>query len=88
MIRFPAARAPDSIRGMTDVKKADQQANKDVKTRNRTVKPGHLEVAEFTSGTIGAASPFGRSNFPLPTEAIHYEHPEPVPTRILEDERH
>jgi hypothetical protein len=55
--------------------------------RSRTVKPGHLEVGEFTSGHIGAASPFGTSAFPLPVTAIYYEHSERVATRVLEDER-
>ncbi|WP_026931579.1 hypothetical protein [Glycomyces tenuis] len=73
---------------MTDVKQTGKQANQDVKTRARAVKPGHVEVGEFTSGTIGASAPFGRSDFPLPIGSIHYEHPESIPQRILEDERH
>jgi hypothetical protein len=58
------------------------------KTRSRTVKPGHLEVGEFTSGHIGASSPFGSSAFPLPARTIYYEYTGPVATRVLEDERH
>ncbi|MFC3494469.1 hypothetical protein [Glycomyces rhizosphaerae] len=58
------------------------------KIRSRAVKPGHLEVGEFTSGHIGASSPFGKSAFPLPARTIHYEYTGPVATRILEDERH
>ncbi|WP_106364338.1 MULTISPECIES: hypothetical protein [Glycomyces] len=58
------------------------------KSRSREVKPGHLEVGEFTSSVIGAASPFGTSAFPVPVKSVHYEHTPPVPTRHLEDERH
>lgn len=58
------------------------------KTRSRSVKPGHLEVGEFTSGHIGAASPFGTSAFPLPVGAVYYEPSKQITTRILEDERH
>ncbi|WP_100445053.1 hypothetical protein [Glycomyces xiaoerkulensis] len=57
------------------------------RARSREVKPGHLPVSEFTSGRIGAAAPFGRSDFPLPLQQIHYSHPEPAPERILEEER-
>ncbi|WP_157975053.1 hypothetical protein [Glycomyces dulcitolivorans] len=63
-------------------------ARKAAKTRSRTVKPGHIEVGEFTSGHIGAASPFGTSAFPFPVKDIYFEHTPPVPTRHLEDERH
>ena len=55
--------------------------------RSRTVKPGHLEVGEFTSGHIGAASPFGTSAFPLPVSEIYYEPSKKIAKRILEDER-
>lgn len=55
--------------------------------RSRPVKPGHLEVGEFTSGLIGASSPFGSARFPLPVSTIHFERSEPVATRVLEDER-
>ncbi|SDD90434.1 hypothetical protein [Glycomyces harbinensis] len=60
----------------------------DAPTRSRAVKPGHLEVGEFTSGRIGASSPFGGAVFPLPVGDIYYEPSKPVATRILEDERH
>ncbi|HEU5128694.1 MAG TPA: hypothetical protein VFU12_11955 [Glycomyces sp.] len=73
---------------MSDVQKAGEQAATSPKTRNRPVKPGHLEIGEFTSGVMGASSPFGRSHFPLPVSQIHYEHPETVPERLLDDERH
>ncbi len=73
---------------MSDVQKADKQAAKNDKTRNRPVKPGHLAIGEFTSGVMGASAPFGRSNFPLPINEIHYEHPEAAPERLLDDERH
>jgi hypothetical protein len=56
--------------------------------RSRPVKPGHLEVGEFTSGHIGASSPFGTSSFPLPVSAVYYEPSKKVPTRMLEDEQH
>ena len=56
--------------------------------RARSVKPGHLEVGEFTSGHIGASSPFGTSAFPLPARTIYYEASEPIATRVLDDERH
>jgi len=61
---------------------------KAVKTRARAVKDGHLEVGEFTSGHIGASSPFGTAPFPLPVRDIYYEPSKPVATRILDDERH
>ncbi|GAB3647801.1 hypothetical protein [Glycomyces tarimensis] len=73
---------------MTDVKLAKKQAKKDAETRSRTVKPGHLEIGEFTSGHIGASSPFGRSDFPLPVSAIEFEPTEPVSERVLDEERH
>lgn len=73
---------------MSDVQKADEQAAKSVKTRNRPVKPGHLEIGEFTSGVMGASAPFDKSNLPLPVKQIHYEHSGPVEQRILEEERH
>jgi hypothetical protein len=63
-------------------------AQKDANIRSRPVKPGHLDVAEFTSGVIGASSPFGTSAFPVPASTIHYEYTGPVPARHLEDERH
>ena len=72
---------------MTDVTPA-QQAETPTKTRNRQVKDGHLAVGEITSGRMGASAPFGRSAFPLPLDQIHYEHPEPVGERVLDDERH
>jgi hypothetical protein len=52
------------------------------------VKPGHLEVGEFTSGHIGASSPFGTSAFPLPVSSVYYEPSKKIAKRILEDERH
>jgi hypothetical protein len=58
------------------------------KTRSKAVKPGHLEVGEFTSGVIGASSPFGSAPFPLPAGTVYYEPSKRVATRILEDERH
>ncbi|MCH7232080.1 hypothetical protein L0U85_14625 [Glycomyces sp. L485] len=73
---------------MTDAKPAESPGQKDVQTRSRPVKPGHLEIGEFTSGHIGATAPFGNTGFPLPVKDIHYEHDEPAPPRILEDERH
>lgn len=57
-------------------------------TRSRSVKPGHLEVGEFTSGHIGASSPFGSVSFPLPVKKIYYEPSKPTARRMLEDERH
>ncbi len=93
MIRFPAAEAPVKIQVMSDSNLVGREsdstpAQKDAKTRSRSVKPGHLEVGEFTSGVIGAASPFGTSSFPVPATALYYEHTPRVPTRHLEDERH
>ncbi|WP_205328145.1 hypothetical protein [Glycomyces sp. YM15] len=73
---------------MSDSNIAGRPSDKAVKTRSRTVKPGHLEVGEFTSGHIGASSPFGTASFPLPAGSIYFEHTGPVATRILEDERH
>ncbi|THV43432.1 hypothetical protein [Glycomyces buryatensis] len=77
---------------MSDAKRIDQATNgkKQVeqKTRSRTVKPGHLEVGEFTSGRIGGPSPFGNSNFPLPVSSLYFESSKPVAPRILDDERH
>ncbi|MEU6858247.1 hypothetical protein AB0B28_05145 [Glycomyces sp. NPDC046736] len=70
---------------MSDSNLAKREADRP--TRNRTVKPGHLEIGEFTSGIIGASSPFGTSAFPLPARTVYFEHTGPVPTRILEDER-
>ncbi len=93
MIRFPAAEAPVKIQVMSDSNLVGREsdsapARKAAKTRSRTVKPGHIEVGEFTSGHIGAASPFGTSAFPFPVKDIYFEHTPPVPTRHLEDERH
>ncbi|HEX2143287.1 MAG TPA: hypothetical protein VHG10_02145 [Glycomyces sp.] len=79
---------------MSDSNLASRQSDiatsddRDAKPRSRPVKPGHLEVGEFTSGHIGASSPFGTDSFPLPVRSIYYEHSGPVTTRILEDERH
>lgn len=87
MIRCPASEAPVRLLPMSDVKQADKQAKKEVKTRSRAVKPGHVEVGEFTSGIIGASAPFGRSDFPLRPGSFHYEHPETNGPRILEEER-
>ncbi|GAB3226702.1 hypothetical protein GCM10027447_17170 [Glycomyces halotolerans] len=39
-------------------------------------------------GRIGASAPFGKSNFPMPVDRLYYEHPEPAPPRILDEERH
>ncbi len=86
-MRFRAAEAPDKLLVMTDEKQAAKPAEKDVKTRSRPVKPGYLEIGEFTAGVMGAPSPFGKSNFPLPIKAIHYDRSEPVPERILDEER-
>ncbi len=95
MIRFPApGRAVKILAMSSDVKIADPgehqdpQSSSELAIRSREVKPGHLPVSEFASGIIGASAPFGRSDFPLPVTSIHYEHPGPVPERILEDERH
>lgn len=89
MIRCPAAEATVKIQRMSESNIANRQSDTDAfKPRSRAVKPGHLEVGEFTSGHIGASSPFGVSSFPLPVNSIHYEHDAPVATRILEDERH
>lgn len=66
----------------------EPRPGQELETRSREVKPGHLPVSEFASGLIGASAPFGRSDFPLPVENLYYEHPEPAPERILEDERH
>ena len=87
-MRFRVPKAPDKLLAMTDEKQAAKPAEKDVKSRSRPVKPGHLEIGEFTAGIMGGPSPFGKSNFPLPLKAIHYEHSEPVPERVLDDERH
>lgn len=76
---------------MSDSNLASRQSDiapSDDQTRSRAVKPGHLEVGEFTSGHIGAASPFGTSSFPLPVSTVYYEPSEPIATRMLEDERH
>lgn len=61
--------------------------NEAAKTRSRAVKPGHLEVGEFTSGHIGASSPFGSASFPLPVKDVYFEHSAPVPKRHLDEER-
>lgn len=87
MIRCPAREATDKIQRMSDSNIA-RRTSATEKTRSRAVKPGHLEVGEFTSGHIGASSPFGSSSFPLPAASIYFEHTGPVATRILEDERH
>ena len=94
MIRFPALGQNVKILPMSsDVKMTDEPEQHDRKpgreaaSRSREVRAGHLPVSEFASGIIGASAPFGRSDFPLPIESIHYEHPEPVPVRVLEDER-
>ena len=68
--------------------KAPAGNGKAVKPRTRTVKPGHLEVGEFTSGRIGASSPFGNGSFPMPVHAVYYEPSKPIATRLLEEERH
>jgi hypothetical protein len=89
MIRFPVREATAKIQLMSESNIVSRQSTSDaVKVRSRSVKPGHLEVGEFTSGHIGASAPFGTSSFPLPVRAIHYEYTGPVATRILEDERH
>lgn len=72
---------------MSDSNIASRQSEA-AKPRSRAVKPGHLEVGEFTSGHIGASSPFGSSAFPLPAREIYFEYTGPVGTRVLEDERH
>lgn len=74
---------------MSESNIASRQSPSDAaKIRSRAIKPGHLEVGEFTSGHIGASSPFGSSAFPLQARTIHYEYTGPVATRVLEDERH
>lgn len=74
---------------MSDSNLAERQSdNAPAKTRSHAIKPGHLEVGEFTSGRIGASSPFGGATFPLPVSTIYYESSKPVPTRFLDDERH
>lgn len=96
MIRFPEREATAKIQLMSDSNIASKQSgsasdrasSSDVAIRSRAVKPGHLEVGEFTSGHIGASSPFGTSAFPLSARTIHYEYTGPVATRVLEDERH
>lgn len=92
MIRCPAADAIVRIQRMSDSNIAGRQSDSldrsSAKTRSRAVKPGHLEVGEFTSGHIGASSPFGSVPFPLPVSAIYYENTGLVETRVLEDERH
>lgn len=92
MIGCPAAEGTVKIQRMSDSNIASRRsdnADRDAEqTRSRAVKPGHLEVGEFTSGHIGASSPFGSSAFPLPARTIYYEYSGPVATRILEDERH
>ena len=94
MIGCPVAEATDKIQRMSDSNIASRQSDiasgddrSADKARSRIVKPGHLEVGEFTSGHIGASSPFGTSSFPLPAATIYYEPSEPVATRILDDER-
>jgi succinate dehydrogenase / fumarate reductase iron-sulfur subunit len=42
------------------------------------VKPGRLPLSEFAFDRAGAGSPFGDDiAFPVPTDRIAYEHPEP-----------
>lgn len=88
MIRCPAAEATDKIQRMSESNIADSPSDLAAKSRSRAVKPGHLEVGEFTSGHIGASSPFGTSSFPVPAGAVYYENTGPVETRVLDDERH
>jgi len=88
MIQCPAPDSTVKIQRMSDSNIAGRQSDLAANTRSRAVKPGHLEVGEFTSGHIGASSPFGSSSFPLPAASIYFEHTGPVATRILEDERH
>ena len=46
------------------------------KSRAQIVKPGRLPVSEFAFDRAGAASPFGDDvDFPLPPDALNYEHP-------------
>jgi hypothetical protein len=46
------------------------------KSRAKVVKPGRLAVSEFAADKAGASSPFGDDViFPLPVEALSYEHP-------------
>ena len=46
--------------------------------------PGHHAVTELTSQYAGGLSPFGDDiRFPLPAEAINYEHPTALPNRSL-----
>jgi hypothetical protein len=90
VIRFPVSAAADKLPVMSDSNLANRESDRPVrgdKTRSRPVKPGHLEVGEFTSGHIGASSPFGTATFPLPARTIYFEHSQPQPVRVLEDER-
>ncbi|WP_030162118.1 hypothetical protein [Glycomyces sp. NRRL B-16210] len=74
---------------MSESNLAGRQSDRSpAKTRSRPVKPGHLEVGEFTSGHIGASSPFGSATFPLPVGDLYFEHSGPVGPRNLDDERH
>jgi hypothetical protein len=87
MIQCPAPDSTVKIQRMSDSNIAGRQSDLAANTRSRAVKPGHLEVGEFTSGHIGASSPFGTSSFPLPVGTVYYENTGPVETRVLEDER-
>lgn len=52
------------------------------RSKNKTVKEGHLPIAELHSPLSAAGSPFGDDlNFPLPVEQLNYEHSDPEPPR-------
>lgn len=58
----------------------DNASDKPVK--GHIVKDGYLPVSEFLFDRSGAGSPYGEEvEFPLPTEALAYQHPEPQPPR-------
>ncbi|MGH3658848.1 MAG: hypothetical protein ACRDUA_19510 [Micromonosporaceae bacterium] len=50
--------------------------------KGHVVKDGHLPVSEFLFDRAGAGSPYGDEiEFPMPTQGLGYEHPEPQPPR-------
>ncbi|MGI8680335.1 MAG: hypothetical protein ACR2LX_16940 [Jatrophihabitans sp.] len=46
-----------------------------------------FHVSELVSDAAGAHSPFGNTEFPLPVEQLHYEHPSPANRPHLADGR-
>ncbi|GAB3996377.1 hypothetical protein GCM10029992_16320 [Glycomyces albus] len=78
MIRFPAPGRTVKILAMSELQLPEE---------TNGPKAAHDEF-DVKFGLIGASAPFGRSDFPLPVKSIHYEHPGPVPERVLEEERH